>query len=332
MPELRKDPVLDRWVIISTERGKRPSDFLEKTEEIRDAVSPFSPGNEEMTPPEVYAVRPSGTAPNTEDWTLRVVPNKYPALEIKGDLNRRGEGLYDMMNGVGAHEVIIETPEKDKDLGELSVDQIKDVLLAYKNRILALKKDARLKYVMIYKNKGYSAGATLRHSHSQLIAMPIIPKRIGEELQGAQEYFDLKERCIYCDIIRQETKDNIRIIHEEDQFIAISPFASRFPFETWILPRKHVSHFEEIETVETENLAIILKTILRKINIALQFPSYNIVFHTAPLQMAMSKSYHWHIALMPKLTRIAGFEWGTGFYINPTSPEEAAKYLKEIAI
>jgi UDPglucose--hexose-1-phosphate uridylyltransferase len=332
MPELRKDPIIDRWVIISTERGRRPSDFLNIVEERQDAFSPFSSGNEDMTPPEIFAIRADDSPPNSPGWSLRVVPNKYPALRVEGHLNRRGEGMYDMMNGVGAHEVIIETPEKDKNLSDLDIPAIQRVFQVFKERILDLKKDIRLKYVMIFKNHGYAAGATLKHSHSQLIATPIIPKLVLEELEGSKTYFNLKERCIFCDIIRQEIKENSRVVFEEDFFIALEPFAARSPFETWILPKEHFSHFETIDDNRLRHLSIAFKTVMQKLNLALQNPPYNFVLHKAPMQEEAMKHYHWHIEIMPKLTRFAGFEWGTGFYINPTSPEEAAQFLKEIVV
>lgn len=332
MPELRKDPIIDRWVIISTERGRRPSDFINIVEEKKDIFSPFSPGNEDMTPPEIFAIRPTEAPPNTPGWNLRVVPNKYPALRVEGHLNRRGEGIYDLMNGIGAHEVIIETPDKDKNLSDLDIPAIQNVFRIYKERILDLKKDIRLKYVMIFKNHGHDAGATLKHSHSQLIATPIIPKLVLEELEGAKSYYDLKERCIFCDIIRQEMKDNIRIVYDEEYFVAISPFAARSPFETWILPKEHFSHYETIDDNRMRHLSLTFKTVMQKLNVALQNPPYNLVLHKAPMQDNAMKHYHWHIEIMPKLTRFAGFEWGTGFYINPTSPEEAAQFLKEIVI
>jgi UDPglucose--hexose-1-phosphate uridylyltransferase len=259
-----------------------------------------------------------------------LVPNKYPALRVEGQLNRRGEGIYDMMNGVGAHEVIIETPDKEKNLSTLDIPAIQSVFRVFKERILDLKRDVRLKYVMIFKNQGYAAGATLRHSHSQLIATPIIPKLVLEELEGSKTYFNLKERCIFCDIIRQELKEDCRVVYDEDYFIAIAPFAARSPFETWILPKEHFSNFEMIDDNRLRHLSFAFKTVMQKLNLSLQNPPYNFVLHTAPMQEAPVKHYHWHIEIMPKLTRFAGFEWGTGFYINPTSPEEAAQFLKEI--
>ncbi len=261
-----------------------------------------------------------------------MVPNKYPALRVEGELNRRGEGIYDMMNGIGAHEVIIETPDHQKTLGDLDTTVIQETFKVFRERILDLRKDTRLKYVMVFKNHGAEAGASLEHSHSQLIATPIIPKTVIEEMEGARKYFGFKERCIYCDIIRQELKDGLRLVYEEEQFLAIEPFAPRFPFETWILPKRHASHFEASTDEILRHLALTLKVVLQKINRALQDPPYNFVLHTSPMQEDHLDYYHWHIEFMPKLTRVAGFEWGTGFYINPTRPEDAAKYLGEIVV
>src|SRR2546428_3628291 len=209
MPELRKDPVVGRWVIISTERGRRPSDFNGSgPPSTNPKICPFDVGNEDKTPPEVLAYREPGTAPNAPGWTVRVVPNKFPALQIEGGLDRRGEGLYDRMNGVGAHEVIIEGPDHATELADLPAEHIAQVLQAYRERILDLSKDTRLRYVLIFKNHGQQAGATLEHTHSQLIATPIIPRVLQEELEGARRYYELKERCVFCDIVHQETADN----------------------------------------------------------------------------------------------------------------------------
>ncbi len=332
MPELRKDPVIGRWVIISTERGKRPSDFEGLGKKRTEGFCPFCPGNEDQTPPEIMAVRPSTTLPNTSGWSLRVFPNKFPALRIEGNLNREGIGIFDKMNGIGAHEVIVETPDHNLDMADLETSQIRDVLIAYRNRALDLKKDPRFRYVLIFKNQGVLAGASLEHSHSQLIATPIVPKRVMEEIEGAKRYYDYKERCIWCDIIAQERKDQVRLVSENDEFLAIEPFAPRFPFETWIIPQAHQSTFEEIEDSSVESLAGILKEVLAKVCQGLNYPPYNFVIHTAPLIDHHEEEYHWHIEFMPRLTRVAGFEWGTGFYINPTPPEEAAAFLRGVEI
>lgn len=332
MPELRKDPVIGRWVIISTERGKRPSDFADVEEKKKGGFCPFCYNHEDKTPPEIFAIRPDKSPRDKPGWTLRVVPNKYPALRVEGQLNRQGEGIYDKMNGIGAHEVIIETPDHFKDLVDLELHSIRDVFWIFRERILDLKKDIRLKYVMVFKNHGMSAGASLEHTHSQLIATPIIPKTVVEEMEGAKVYFNYKDRCIFCDIIRQEINDGVRVVYDEEYFIAIEPYAPRFPFETWILPKEHSSHFESISDERLNHLAVIMKEVLGRVNAALNSPPFNFVIHTYPMQDDPADSYHWHIEFMPKLTRVAGFEWGTGFHINPTSPEDAAQYLKQITL
>jgi UDPglucose--hexose-1-phosphate uridylyltransferase len=332
MPELRKDPIIGRWVIISTERGKRPTDFASVPPAKRSNFCPFCYGNETKTPPEVYALREPGTQKDTPGWSVRVVPNKFPALQIEGELNRQGEGIYDKMNGIGAHEVIIETPDHNKTISDLDEDYIGDVLSTYRERILDLKKDRRFKYIVVFKNHGEAAGASLEHTHTQLVAMPIIPKRVIEEIEGARKYYDFKERCIFCDIVAQEINDDVRVVSSNESFLAIEPFAARFPFETWILPKTHEPAFEEIGRNEIMHLARLLKEILSKINAALNNPPYNFILHTLPLQGDNRNWYHWHLEIMPKLTKVAGFEWGSGFYINPTAPEEAARYLREIKL
>jgi len=333
LPELRKDPITGRWVIIATERAKRPSDFVRDKVEIRGSgFCPFCYGNEAKTPPEIVAYRSDGSLRNSPGWSLRVVANKFPALGIEGSLNRQGEGLFDKMNGIGAHEVIIETPDHQKTLAMLSQQQIEDVLWAYRDRILDLKKDRRFKYIMIFKNHGEAAGASLEHTHSQLIALPVVPKRVREETDGAREYFNFKERCIFCDIIRQEAESGIRVIADSPEFIAIAPFAPRFPFEIWIIPRVHQSAFEDSQKQEFEQLAVILKDMLMRLDKVLDYPAYNYIIHTSPIPESPNDHYHWHLEIMPKLTKIAGFEWGTGFHINPTPPEESAKFLREAVV
>ena len=332
MPELRKDPVLGRWVIISTERAKRPKDFKSAPEakKITPKECPFCPGNESATPPEIYAIRPDNSAPNTPGWSLRVIPNKFPALRIEGEIDRRGEGIYDRMNGIGAHEVIIETPVHEQDLADMDIEGFGDVVHAYQQRILDLKKDERLRYVMVFKNFGAAAGASLEHSHSQLIATPVVPKRVMEEMDGAKRYYEYRERCIFCDIVVQETKARKRLISENNSFILTCPFAPRFPFECWILPRNHRSNFEDSTPEELQDLAAILKDCLMRLKKALNTPPYNYIIHTVPITMSGIDFYHYHLEIIPVLTHIAGFEWGTGFYINPTGPEDSAAYLKNI--
>jgi UDPglucose--hexose-1-phosphate uridylyltransferase len=328
MPELRKDPVTARWVIISTARGNRPFEFKKEKEKIDPHGCPFCEGNESMTPPEILAYRSNHTKKDDRGWWVRVVPNKYPALQIEGCLNRSGEGMYDKMTGIGAHEVIIETPYHDKDITDLDNNFVEDIIWTYRDRILDLQKDQRFEYVLIFKNKGYSAGASLSHPHSQLIAMPIIPKRVKEELFGAKHYYDYKERCVFCDMVNEEKNSYKRVVFENESFIAFCPFASRFPFEVWIVPKKHETHFSAIHKHQVIDCASILKTVLKKLEIVLEKPAYNYIIHNSPLKAGDINYYHWHIEVIPKLTKIAGFEWGTGFYINPTPPEQAAEFLR----
>jgi UDPglucose--hexose-1-phosphate uridylyltransferase len=330
---LRKDPIIGRWVIISTERGKRPSDFLRESVQIKGAPNcPFCMGNEGKTPPEVLAYGRNGAGANSPGWTVRVVPNKFPALGIEGDLDRQGEGLFDRMNGVGAHEVIVETPDHQQTLATISEKGIEAVLWAYRDRVLDLKNDRRFRYILIFKNHGEAAGASLEHTHSQLIALPIVPKRVREEVDTGKRYFQEKERCIFCDMIRQERQAGVRVISENDQFVAIAPYAPRFPFETWVLPKTHASSFENNQTPIYASLARMMKDCLMRLDMVLDRPAYNYVIHTSPIGEEINEHYHWHIEMMPKLTKVAGFEWGTGFYICPTPPEEAARFLREAAV
>lgn len=328
MPELRKDPVLGRWVIISVERGKRPTDFITQTIKKKGGFCPFCAGNEYTTPQEIIAFRPQDSKPNGPGWRLRVIPNKFPALGIGGELRKRGEGIYDMMNGVGAHEVIVETPDHDVTLSKMPLKGVEEVLWAYYTRITDLKKDARLKYVLIFKNEGEVAGASLEHSHSQLIAMPIVPRTVKDEMQGARHHHGMKERCLFCDIVNQEINDGRRVVLENSDFIALSPFAPRAPFETWVLPKKHHSAFMP-EHNSFAGLAEILQGVLKRMDAILNAPPYNFMLHTSPLSEEQNDYYHWHIEIMPKLSKVAGFEWGSGFYINPVPPEDAARFLRE---
>jgi UDPglucose--hexose-1-phosphate uridylyltransferase len=333
LPELRKDPITGRWVIISTDRGKRPTDFVRESVQIKGiGFCPFCYGNEGKTPPEVLSFGRNGTAKDTPGWSVRVVPNKFPALGIEGEIDRQGEGLFDKMNGIGAHEVIIETPNHHSTLATLPDKAIEEVLWAYRDRVLDLKNDKRFRYILLFKNHGEAAGASLEHTHSQLIALPIVPKRVREEVDSGRRYYEEKERCIFCDMIRQEVDTATRLISQNESFVAISPYAPRFPFETWILPKQHSSAFENQSSAVYGSLAKLLRDILARVDTVLARPAYNYVIHTSPIGEEINDHYHWHIEMMPKLTKVAGFEWGTGFYINPTPPEEAARFLREAQV
>lgn len=333
MPELRRDPIIGRWIIISTERGKRPTDFIVEKNHVKGGFCPLCPGNENTTPPEVlsYSQYPDRQA-NKPGWSVRVVPNKYPALVIEGELNKEGEGLYDKMNGIGAHEVIIETPDHNESFSHLPPERMVKVFWAFRDRLTDLSNDPRFRYVMIFKNFGAAAGASLEHSHSQLVALPILPRMIKSELDGSLSYFKYKERCVFCDIIKQEINHNQRVITQNALFLAIVPYAPRSPFEMWILPKKHASSYLSMNNEEFRQLSEIFSECMRRLDKCIPNVPYNFVLHGAPLRSPALEHYHWHFEIMPKLTMIAGFEWGSGFYINPIPPEEAAKYLRKASI
>ncbi len=330
MSEWRKDPIVGRWVIISSERGKRPSDWANEPNAKGGGFCPFCPGNESKTPPEIMALRELTNERDVGGWTIRVIPNKFPAVNIEGEVNPKGYGNFDMMNGVGAHEVIIETPNHAYDLSDLSINEIEKIMLVYRNRIDELTKDPRFRYVLIFKNHGVAAGASLEHSHSQIIAIPIVPKRVSEELEGSKKFYQFKKRCIYCDVIKQEVATQLRVVSMTENFLTIEPYAPRFPFETWLLPLNHYSHFERMPEFMYKETASALKDALSRINLALGYPPFNFILHSSPIQDENLFHYHWHIEIIPKLTKVAGFEWGSGFYINSTSPESAAEYLTNI--
>jgi len=340
MPDLRKDPLIGRWVIIATDRSKRPSEFVSPPVEVSDpSKDPFAEGNEHLTPPEIFAFRNPHSKPNGPGWQVRVVPNKFPALRVEGELGKEGQGMYDKMNGIGAHEVIIETPNPNLQLEQQPLEGVARVIETYKLRMTDLLRDGRFRYTLIFKNFGRQAGATLPHPHSQLIATPVTPKRVKEKLTGAMQYFNYKDRSLFEDLLRQEIRDGSRLVYENTGFVAFCPFASRFPFEVTILPRRQTAYFYDIQPDEILQFADALKVTLMKLAKALNQPQYNYIIHTAPVRYAhhgywatIDQDFRWHVEILPRLTLIAGFEVGTGFYINPTPPEDAAKYLREIPI
>ncbi len=342
MPELRRDPVIGRWVIIATERAKRPDQFgtaaVEKEELVSGEKCPFCEGNESMTPPEIYAIRRPGTTPNSSGWDIRVVPSISPLLHISDSLDRHGHGMYDLMNARGAHEIVVESPRHLREW-ELSKEQsIKNVNVIL-DRMIDLERDPDIKYVLVFKNYGIAAGGGhIKHARTQLIGTPVNLKRVKEELAGAKTYYDYKERCVYCDIIKQEITAAKRVVAENNNFIAISPFASRFPFETWILPKEHACDFYKIDRNKIRDFTEIADAVFAGTRKVIGDFPYNFILHTAPFRRDANKrgywetidrDYHWHFEILPILTRVAGFEWGSGFYINPLPPEDACKSVRE---
>jgi UDPglucose--hexose-1-phosphate uridylyltransferase len=339
MSELRWDPVKRHWVIIAADRGRRPNDFLAAEEQTPVTSCPFCYGNEDKALHEIFAIRPSGP-PNAPNWKVRVIPNKYPVLRVEGELKSRGYGLYDVMNGIGAHEIIVETPEHNKGMADFSVGEITDVLRAYRQRIVDLRRDVRLRYLVLFKNHGLRAGATLSHSHSQIIAVPLVPPVAVTELGVCRDFFAQKGRCIFCDIIDFELATGDRIVAESTDYVLFTPFASSLPFELRLFPKKHSHDFALLADGELEALAAAMQDMLGRLKGVLKDPPYNFILHTAPsleprpgkpdFWSSITYDYHWHIELVPRITAIAGFEWGSGFHINPTPPEEAAAFLRGV--
>ncbi len=341
MSELRKDPISGRWVIIATERSKRPDDFR-PARGVGEAPAsagfcPFCRGNEGKTPPEVFALRDDGTPADSPGWRVRVVPNKFPALNrgTQASLHTRG-GIFEWMEGVGVHEVIIENPEHGQELADLPVGHVRDILGVFAQRIKTIEEELHYQYVQVFKNKGKEAGASLSHPHTQIVATPIVPKRIEEEIYGARRLFRSFKKCVFCRIIREERESGERVVHLNRHFVVIAPYASRFPFEVTIFPLRHSPFFADLNEEELGSLALTLKTTLIKLKETLSDPAYNLVLHKSPNPVLARKRwpdidrhYHWHFEIFPILTKVAGFEWGTGYYINPVPPETAAGFLRK---
>ena len=323
MPEFRKDPTVDRWVIIATERAKRPI----RPEGSDAAQCPFCAGNESLTPPEILVLRDEGNPSSFPNWAVRVVPNKYPALVPEGSTTQITDENYEVHNGIGAHEVIVESPHHVTDMALLGEKQFEAILRAYRHRIMELRIDRRFRYILIYKNQGIEAGATLEHVHSQLIAMPMIPKLVLEENNAAKNYYEANRRCVFCDAIGKETHGGERFVIENARYLVMCPFAPRFPYETWILPKKHSSFFEHNTQQDDDDLAGILRETLIRLN-RLGSPAFNYFIHSNPLDQEENNYYHWHMEIIPKLIQVGGFEWGSGSYINTVTPEQSARSLR----
>ena len=342
MSELRHDPIQRQWVIVATQRAARPTGYQVHVTEHPQEFCPLCPCNEDKTPPEIFAVRDGFSAPNSPGWQLRVVPNKYPAVGIEGELERSAVGIYDKLRGIGAHEIIVESPVHNQHMAEQPISHLAMVVRAYRDRMRDLMRDQRFLYVMVFRNHGESAGATLAHPHSQVIALPVLPNVLETELHSAREHFRRSERCLFCDILRQEQDAGSRIVVKDREFVAFAPYASRSPYELMLMPVQHQADFTLLSDAQCDSLASTLSETLRRLKISLDNPPYNFIIHSSPNPHAhaltvqdvprVEDAYHWHIEIIPRLSRAAGFEWGTGFHINPTPPEEAAESLRAVKL
>ena len=331
MPELRHNPMNREWVIIATERAKRPHELIKQHDEtkrlsVHSASCPLCPGNEHMTPQETMRLDWNG------QWQVRVVPNKFPALSSEGEPFRRTKGLRRSINGVGIHEVIVTSPDHSQTPALMSAHEVELILKCYHLRYLALSKDQRIDLITIFKNHGVDAGTSLEHPHSQVIGAPIIPAEVRGRMEDALRFYNEESRCLGCSVLREELDDRTRIIQETPHFVAFIPYASLSPFSLYIFPRRHMATFGEIHAEEITDLAEILQGVLAKLYHGLGNPSYNYVIRTAPNAISYSRYYHWYLSLIPRLTRVAGFEMGSGMFINVTLPEADAEYLRNVEV
>lgn len=331
MPEIRRNLVTGEWVIIATERARRPEDFrrgvVHRTSEPHNPNCPFCPGNEERTPAATYTL--PGDAPGS--WRVRVVHNKFAALDSEGDVARRGNGYTLAMPGVGRHEVIVETPLHNLPLALLPPSATADVVRTWRDRVRELYADPRVEHVIVFKNYGESAGTSLEHPHSQIVGTPIVPGQVRDRLEAAMRHFADHGRCLYCHTLDEELRDGSRIVDDNASFVAFVPYAALSPFHLWIYPRHHSAYFGDLSDAQLLDLASILSRSLARVRNALDDPDYNIVLRSLSPAEREVRYGHWYLSLVPRVTRAAGFELGTGMFINTALPEASAAFLRETA-
>ena len=334
-PEFRRDPVTGRLVIVAPERADRPIVLDHAAPHHRAAndrsVCPFCPGREDLTPAEVFADRDPGSPANGPGWRLRVVPNKFPAVKGSAGMNptARPGGLFEASPAIGVHELLVECARHESDPTRLTDAEFAAVLLAYRDRITALAADPRLTYAAVFKNVGAEAGASLAHLHSQILATAVVPDGARLELDGAAGHHHLTGRCVFCDVVDHERVARVRVVMECEHLVALAPFAGRFDYEVWVLPKEHASGYETLTDVLAAELAAFLKQVLGRIDAVLREPAYNYYLHTAPLRAGPLPYYHWHLEVIPRTARAAGFEWGSGCAIVAVPPERAAAELRD---
>jgi UDPglucose--hexose-1-phosphate uridylyltransferase len=331
MPEFRQNMVSKEWVIIATERAKRPDNFVQKKEGRKPVPPhktdcPFCPGNESMTPPSLFSIEKNGI------WSLRVVPNKFAALQSHLTTERKHEGRFLKADGFGIAEVIIESPFHNRTIATMDFEEVKNTVVTYRERYVALSKNEQLDLITIFRNYGDKAGTSLEHPHSQIIATPIIPPHVRNPLYQSQIACNTYGNCIYCGVMEEERRQGVRVVKETEYFLVICPFASRSPFETRIYPKIHRCSFATISDQELTDFASVLQETLKRLYIGLNDPDYNYIIRSAPIEDRDVKYHHWYAVIVPKLTTPAGFEIGTGIYINTTLPEQCAEFLRGVRI
>ncbi|HJQ75203.1 MAG TPA: hypothetical protein VJ814_09965 [Gaiellaceae bacterium] len=321
MSELRRDPILRRWVIMAPERG---GDLVARRADQpvpeRSGPCPFCPGHEDMNPEEIAMAGDGGA------WGVRVTPDKRPLLRIEGDPERRAAGMFDVMNSIGAHELVSDTPEHALDWADFTTPHMTRLLAMYRARAADLRRDRRFRHVFVLKNHG-AVWSRYAHAHSHVIATPFTPKRLEEELAGARDYHRMRERCVFCDQLSEELREGSRIVARNGEFVTFTPFASEYPYEMWIAPLQHAADFGTLADAALEPLAELLVDALARLRAALEAPPYSVVLHAGPLDGSDQAEFHWHWEVVPHLGHELGMEWATGIFSNPVVPEEAARQL-----
>jgi UDPglucose--hexose-1-phosphate uridylyltransferase len=332
MPELRQNFFTKEWVIMATERAKRPEELAShRPQEARPRfleTCVFCPGNEDKTPPEVTRTPVS----RSEPWAVRVVPNKFAALSRDVEPVRMLQHLRRRIGGFGVHEVIVDSPDHSDCMALLSNAHITNILGVYKDRYNKLSLDQRIVHITIFKNHGLDAGASLAHPHSQLIATPVISSQIRHRLHEALRHYDEVGECMFCHMIEGEIEDQTRIVMKSPHFVALEVFASPTPFCTHIYPHRHMASFGDINPAEMADLAGVLRVLLKKLYVGLDNPDFNFTIRSAPAEYGGARHFHWYLSVIPRLTRVAGFELGSGMFINTVLPESAAEFLRNVKV
>lgn len=330
MSELRRDPISGRWVVIAPERSRHPRDFIsESAPARRGELCPFCEGHEAIAGREILAWRPPGGIHDTPGWAVRVVPNREPALRVESGWGASNDDLFQSSGGLGAHEVIVESPRHCATFANLSDEAIGRVLWAWRERIRDLRRDTRLKSFVVVKNVGAAAGAVLDHPHSQLLALPMVPRHLQDEIAGARTHYEAKGTCVFCDIIEQEIVSDRRLVSSDADTIAFAPFASRVPFETWVMSREHRAAFDAVTDASLAVVAARLGDVMRRLHTTLMSPASTLLLHTAPIGEEASVSYHWHLEVLPRFGPVSGLAFDGGVYVNAVPPEEAAQVLRD---
>ncbi len=332
MAELRQNMVTKEWVIISNERAQRPDAYVEsnkriitETQLLYDPNCPFCPGNEELDL-EIECLPAEGT------WQTRIVYNRYPALSKEGDLTRTFSGVNHRISGVGHHEVVVESPRHNTTLALMEPAKIKLILESFYNRGWGIRKDSRIEQIVYFKNHGRRAGASLKHPHSQIIGLPVVPNNIRHRIDTTRRYFDDTGNCAYCTMMEDELKSRERLVAVSDYFVAFVLYAAPSPFHTWIIPRNHSVSFLYSQSDELDDLAHLIRDVLRRLYLGLRDPAYNLIIRTSPVKEISNDYMHWYIAIVPRLSQTAGFELGSGIFINSAIPKESAAFLRNIKV